>query len=443
MSDAADRWYLSGPLGIGIIQPHGKLDVDGEIVTTKRLTLAQDSGSATRTWHLDNANGALRIFDQPNIDAPGTERLTIHPDGKVGITGEAVIGGKASITGGAVIAGVTIGSDAPGIDYPFQYETIGVAQSNMNLRLQSPNAIVVHTGRTERLIITADGSVGIGSTAPRRKLYVLGEIVATNRLTLAQDGGSATRTWHLANSANRLVIFDQPNINTNGTERLTIAPDGNVGIGTATPGARLDVSGSGGVSQCCAPRPPTISLAENPQVAGRQAWLQFHNAFEAEAYIRLAGGGPSGSGRDGGRRLEIGDNQGQNTGLWVAGEIYANGNVNPLRLTSAWTGFPDAANNRAEISNDTGGYKTLMIAGNRSAGVGRRVSVWDRLEVNGTFAIIGLTRDDLARQILDTLPLPYSVIIGVEDRSQGTSLVFYWRDGNGQRKKGWISGWAF
>src|SRR5256886_13541639 len=35
--------------------------------------------------------------------------------------------------------------------------------------------------------------------------------------------------------------------------------------------------------------------------------------------------------------------------------------------------------NRAEISNDTGTYKTLMIVGNGSAGQGRRVSIWDRL----------------------------------------------------------------
>jgi Chaperone of endosialidase len=53
-------------------------------------------------------------------------------------------------------------------------------------------------------------------------------------------------------------------------------------------------------------------------------------------------------------------------------------------VSSGWTGFPDAVTNQAEISNDTGTYKTLMIVGNRSAGVGRRVSVWDRLEVNGS-----------------------------------------------------------
>ncbi len=60
-------------------------------------------------------------------------------------------------------------------------------------------------------------------------------------------------------------------------------------------------------------------------------------------------------------------------------------NTNPLNISSAWSGTPDITTNASEISNDTSAYKTLMIVGNRSAGLGRRVSVWDRLEVNGTF----------------------------------------------------------
>ena len=63
---------------------------------------------------------------------------------------------------------------------------------------------------------------------------------------------------------------------------------------------------------------------------------------------------------------------------------------NPIRFTSQWSGFPDAALNQAEISNDTANYKTLMIIGNKSNnGSTRRVSVWDRLEVNGELFVSG------------------------------------------------------
>jgi hypothetical protein len=69
------------------------------------------------------------------------------------------------------------------------------------------------------------------------------------------------------------------------------------------------------------------------------------------------------------------------------GQLQILADSNPVRFTAGWTGFPDGITNGAEISNDTGTYRTLMIVGNRSAGIGRRVSVWDRLEVNGPLVV--------------------------------------------------------
>jgi hypothetical protein len=77
--------------------------------------------------------------------------------------------------------------------------------------------------------------------------------------------------------------------------------------------------------------------------------------------------------------------------LDVAGNLRILTNSNPIKFTSAWSDFSSGASaspkNQAEISNDTGDFKTLMIVGNKSAGGGRRVSVWDRLEVNGDLGI--------------------------------------------------------
>ena len=61
--------------------------------------------------------------------------------------------------------------------------------------------------------------------------------------------------------------------------------------------------------------------------------------------------------------------------------------VNNIKLTGRWTGWPNGARDRAEISNDTAQFKTLMLVGNKSAGGSRKVSVWDQLEFNGNLNV--------------------------------------------------------
>lgn len=77
-----------GNVGVrtGTFTPRTPLDVNGEIATASRMTLAQDMTSTSPTWHLDNAGGRFRVFQQPNIATAGTERMTIlSNNGFVGI----------------------------------------------------------------------------------------------------------------------------------------------------------------------------------------------------------------------------------------------------------------------------------------------------------------------------------------------------------------------
>ena len=57
--------------------PRAMLDVNGEIVATNRLTLAQNTGTILPTWHMDNNADTFRIFRQPNISTPGVTYLHI------------------------------------------------------------------------------------------------------------------------------------------------------------------------------------------------------------------------------------------------------------------------------------------------------------------------------------------------------------------------------
>jgi len=55
-----------------------------------------------------------------------------------------------------------------------------------------------------------------------------------------------------------------------------------------------------------------------------------------------------------------------------------------IRLSNKWTGYPDKVKDQAEIANDRGSYKKLMIVGNKSGGGVRKVGVWDHLQVHGS-----------------------------------------------------------
>ncbi len=110
--------------------------------------------------------------------------------------------------------------------------------------------------------------------------------------------------------------------------------------------------------------------------------------------------------------------------LDVSGSVRLLNNSNPVRLTSAWTAFPDLTANQAEICNDTTNYKALMIVGNKSAGQGRKVAVWDRLDVNGKLLVYG------------NMQLSQSVMLSPGTGSNG--VVFPADPGGGSSDSAWI-----
>ncbi len=271
--------------------------------------------------------------------------------------------------------------------------------------------------------LTVGGNAGIGTASPESKLHVSGGDIRldANRELLFKDNGQIRsldnnhrilfrRTEDKLELREYGDIVFSPGATTGAeTAKAVMLANGNVGIGTASPSENLEIAGNlkiPGLDTFLDFGSDTRQMINlwgtapnSPYGIGVQAWTQYSRT--AGNFAWYVGGTHSdveldpGAGGTAAMIIKRGTgNVGVGTTnpadkLDVAGNLRILTGSNPIRFTAGWTGFPDPVTNQAEICNDTGTYKTLMIVGNKSAGLGRRVSVWDRLEVNGNIAISG------------------------------------------------------
>jgi len=92
-----------------------------------------------------------------------------------------------------------------------------------------------------RLAITNTGNVGIGTTAPITTLDVAGTVRTSARLTILASDSS--NTWNLDNTTGYLRLFREDLNGSNGSVKMALLNNGNVGIGTTAPAALFNVSG--------------------------------------------------------------------------------------------------------------------------------------------------------------------------------------------------------
>ena len=94
------------------------------------------------------------------------------------------------------------------------------------------------------------GNVGIGTMGPLEKLHIEGISPARVRISTSLTEGSRSAGFEFANKSKVWGIDvrgdkgDALVIRENMAERLTIKPDGNVGIGTTSPNTKLDINGT-------------------------------------------------------------------------------------------------------------------------------------------------------------------------------------------------------
>jgi hypothetical protein len=146
------------------------------------------------------------------------------------------------------------------------------SSSGLSINTSTSHPIVFRTAGTERMRIDASGLVGIGTSSPVQKLSVSGAS-GSARLSLERSnanttGGVGNIQWNAldghavagiiaygdGNDEGAHIAFNttsaasSSDVYVSTTERMRIDSSGNVGIGTASPRRKLEVSGGAGAN---------------------------------------------------------------------------------------------------------------------------------------------------------------------------------------------------
>jgi hypothetical protein len=212
------------------------------IGTTTPTTLLHVSGTTGGVFEVDGAAAINALY----VSASGNVGLgTTSPAYKLQVVGNLAVGSNTAYTDIILENSASIGGyNQTQVLYPRTFPGSGVAQHLTYFKnAGSPGAQTTHN-------ISIDGSVGIGTTAPAYKLDVVGNVRLTNtaaqliidNATYSELNYGATNYFR-ANGSSATIVG--PIISLfNGASEILRVTGSNVGIGTTTPSAKLDVSGN-------------------------------------------------------------------------------------------------------------------------------------------------------------------------------------------------------
>ena len=262
----------SGNVGIGTTSPNGKLEIG---TSTAWGTAVNEAITITNTgsggnvnnehslgrirWNTNSAIGASidAIRDVPgqgnNVDIAFStntggsnttlaERMRINYDGKIGI-GTTSPSNKLHIKSGTTNKVAVFESEDAGA-------FIQLSDSNTTSTAHgygaNGNRLSLYSNGSERVSVNSSGNVGIGTTSPSSKLHVAGtsdfllDLDGTDSAAIFKESGG--NSWRIGNDHSTGAFAITQSETSLGTDvRLFIANGGNLGIGTTSPSAPLQV----------------------------------------------------------------------------------------------------------------------------------------------------------------------------------------------------------
>jgi len=256
----------SGALDLGVTTGYGQTYINSPRVGPGRYTDSLTSALVLRGNTADSSAGALRV-----LNSATSTLFAIRNDGRVGI-GTIGFGSLLSIAGTSsspTLALLDIASSSGGSLLRVEANgNVGIGTTSPAAKLTvsgtstAPTAMLFNVASSTNVSlfnVQSSGNVGIGTTTPDVSLLVAGTHIAGKGLIQAKGIGSAgyisvdtdspttqevglvfrgTSTyWYMYKPANSgdLRLYDST------ADRVTFQNGGNVGIGTTSPAARLQI----------------------------------------------------------------------------------------------------------------------------------------------------------------------------------------------------------